>query len=156
MKLISHRGNIIRPEPEFENRIWFIQQAIDQGYDVEIDVRLIDNSLFLGHDSPEHFVDIDWLLFRTKSLWIHTKNFEALNLLITYPIRVFYHQLEKHTVIGNTKNIWSHDITEASDKSIIPLIGLEDIEKHKDLDVSKYFGVCSDYIEHFNSKREFP
>jgi hypothetical protein len=149
MKLISHRGNLVGPEPSKENTITFIQDAIDQGYDVEIDVRLIDG-LYLGHDQPDYRVDLAWLLERKDRLWVHTKNFAAMDFLIDHGLQVFYHQLEKHTVIGNTRVIWSHDISEASEKSIIPLISLEDIEEHQCLNM-KFYGVCSDYIKGFKS-----
>lgn len=146
MKIISHRGNIEKPDSEQENRIFYIQKAIDAGYDVEIDVRLMPSGLYLGHDNPDYPVELSWLMDRKDNLWVHTKNFEAMDFLIEFDLKVFYHQFEKHTVIGNTKVIWSHDILEASSKSVIPLISMEDINKYKDLDM-KFYGVCSDYVE---------
>lgn len=148
MKLISHRGNVAEPDPLHENKIWYIQSAIDDGYDVEIDVRLMPEGLFLGHDMPEHPVELSWLTDRKDRLWVHTKNFAAMDFLIEHDLKVFYHQLEKHTVIGNTRIIWSHDISEATEKSIIPLIGFDDVAKLNDL-AMKFYGVCSDYIEVF-------
>jgi hypothetical protein len=147
MKLISHRGNLSGPEPLNENRIPFIQAAIDKGYDVEIDVRLLDR-LYLGHDAPDYPVDLSWLIDRKDRLWVHTKNFAAMSFLIDYDLRVFYHQHEKHTVIGNTKNIWSHDIEEASEKSVIPLISMDDVSRNRGIK-TRFHGVCSDYIEGF-------
>ena len=150
MKLISHRGNLSGPSPENENKIPYVQRAIDRGYDVEIDVRLIDNNLYLGHDSPDYLVDLSWLLDRKEHLLVHAKNFQAMSFLIKYDLRIFYHQVEKHTVIGNTKNLWSCDIGEATEKSIIPLISLEEVEKYKNL-VGNFYGVCSDYVGDFNT-----
>ena len=40
MKLISHRGNINGKIEKFENNPNYIDTAIEQGYDVEIDLRL--------------------------------------------------------------------------------------------------------------------
>lgn len=146
MIFISHRGNLTGPEPEKENRIEFIQAAIDAGYDVEIDVRLLAAAFYLGHDGPEYPVELEWLLDKKDHLWIHTKDFNSMDGLISLDLRVFYHQFEKHTVIGNTRNIWSHDIEEASGKSIIPLISMDDIIKNNGIEM-KFHGVCSDYIE---------
>lgn len=148
MRLISHRGNISGPSPLVENTHGFIQAAIDDGYDVEIDVRLINGSLYLGHDNPEHPVELTWLMDRKHNLWIHTKNFGALDFLLGKGLKVFYHQLEKHTVIGNTNVIWSHDLSEASERSIIPLISLDDVLLNKNLSM-RFYGVCSDHIGRF-------
>jgi len=38
MKLISHRGNLFGPNPTNENNPDYILNAIELGYDVEIDV----------------------------------------------------------------------------------------------------------------------
>ena len=144
MKLISHRGNIDGPIPEIENNPLYIKKAIELGYDVEIDIRLHNDELFLGHDTPDYRVDIPWLFMLSDKLWIHTKNFEALNLLIDiHDLKVFYHQLESHTIINNSKIIWSHNLIEASIKSIIPLLSDNDIDKWVKKDV---YGVCSDYV----------
>ena len=51
MIYISHRGNIDHVDKTQENKKYYIQEAIDLGYDVEIDVRKKRNgSLWLGHD----------------------------------------------------------------------------------------------------------
>ena len=50
MKIISHRGNIKGPLPDQENRPSYIDCAMGSGYDVEIDLRIVDGELWLGHD----------------------------------------------------------------------------------------------------------
>ena len=50
MKLISHRGNIDGRRPDLENNPDYILKAIDKGYDCEIDVWLLKNTIYLGHD----------------------------------------------------------------------------------------------------------
>lgn len=143
MILIAHRGNIDSVKPDKENTQDYIDEAIIFGYDVEIDVRLIDNKLYLGHDTPDHEVSMGWLLDRRHELWVHTKNFSALNLLIDTDLRTFYHQKEDHTIINNCNLIWSHNLEEANSKSIIPLLDAADI-----FDFEKYnvYGICSDYV----------
>ena len=53
MILISHRGNINGPKKELENNPIYIQNAIDLGYQVEIDIWKIEDDFFLGHEAPE-------------------------------------------------------------------------------------------------------
>ena len=102
MILISHRGNITGRIPEAENRPAYIQDTLVLGYDVEIDVRMKEGQLYLGHDHPQYRVELDWLLERKDKLWVHTKDFESLNLLINTDLRVFFHEQERHSIINNT------------------------------------------------------
>jgi hypothetical protein len=150
MRLISHRGNLDGPEPDKENRPEFIQAAIDKGYDVEVDVRLIDGKLFLGHDKPDHAICIEWLLERKDRLWVHAKNFQAMDLLIEHGFQIFCHQADRHAVIGNTRYLWSCDLSEANERSVIPLISSDEVDGNKGLDM-RFHGVCSDYIRRFGS-----
>lgn len=143
MKLISHRGNVSFIDMSQENSTSYIQQAIDLGFDVEMDVRKIGEELFLGHDTPDYLVSLDWLLDRKDSLWVHTKNFAALQYLIDKDLRTFYHQKEDHTIINNCNIIWSHNLNEANEKSIIPLLTKNDLNTHHQF---KVYGICSDFV----------
>ena len=145
MILIAHRGNIDSIIPERENAPDYIDEAIAKGYDVEMDVRYIGGRLFLGHDTPDHEIQLDWLLNRRDWLWVHTKNFGALQYLIDHDLRIFYHQKENHTIINNCNLIWSHELSEASEKSIIPLLSEKDIESYPRYS-GKVYGVCSDFV----------
>lgn len=147
MKLISHRGNVSSVQTERENTKEYIDEAIDEGFDVEIDVWKLsnyDDVLWLGHDKSEQEIDLDWLSDRRNNLWVHAKNFMALEYLLKNDIKVFYHQKEEHVVIGNTTKIWSHNITEAGGSSIIPLLSKEDIDKCTS---RRFYGICSDYVQ---------
>ena len=57
MKFISHRGNTDGPNLEWENDPSRIEEVLEKGYDVEIDVWKIGSKLFLGHYGPEYTVD---------------------------------------------------------------------------------------------------
>ena len=57
MKVISHRGNIKGSIPDKENRPSYIDCAIGNGYDVEIDIRMIGGELWLGHDEPQYKIE---------------------------------------------------------------------------------------------------
>ena len=57
MILISHRGNITGRFEHYENEPTYLDKAIKEGYDVEIEVWFKDNILWLGHDKPEYCMD---------------------------------------------------------------------------------------------------
>ena len=143
MILISHRGNINTIKPHLENTKEYIQAAIDLGYDVEIDVRSVDGVLFLGHDTPDYEVCIEWLLERKDNLWIHCKNFDSLSELLSCDLRVFFHEKEEYSIISN-KFIWAHNLKLTNNKCIIPLLDISDIDSWLSTNV---LGICSDYIQ---------
>lgn len=148
--LISHRGNINAILPDRENSPDYIDEAIAQGYDVEMDVRFIDGKLYLGHDGPQYEVTLQWLLDRRARLWVHTKNFEALSYLINKSLRTFYHQKENHTIINHSNLIWSHELSEADKNSIIPLLSQEDIARQPVPE--NVYGICSDFVESLRNR----
>ena len=69
MILISHRGNIDGKFESYENEPNYIDNAIKEGYEVEVDVWYIDNILYLGHDKPQYDVDFRWFRDRLTKLW---------------------------------------------------------------------------------------
>ena len=144
MKIISHRGNIRGPIPDKENRPSYIDCAIGNGYDVEIDVRSINGELWLGHDEPQYKVDHNWLDKRRNYLWLHCKNVEAACECFQY--NSFCHTGDPFTYTSNGK-IWMHDLTQKiSDCIIIPL--LSDIEIKQLTNTHLYdniYAVCTDY-----------
>ena len=101
MKLISHRGNINGPNKEQENHPDYITSALKQGYDVEVDVWLIDGNIVLGHDEPQYDLGppqsemwFNFLAPQSHKLWLHCKNLEALGELFKYrDLNVFWHML---------------------------------------------------------------
>lgn len=143
MKLIAHRGNISGINLELENKQSYIDNAINNGYDVEIDVWKVDEKLYLGHDKSDYEIEVNWLLERSNYLWVHCKHFNSLNYLIDFPLKIFYHKKENHTIINNSNIIWSHDLLEAAEKSIIPLLNYEDIKFNYNKNV---YGICSDWV----------
>src|SRR3990170_1571010 len=82
MKLISHRGNIIGPNPSRENTPSYIDTAISIGYDVEVDVNYINNKFYLGHDTPDYEITENWMEKRKNNLWVHNLNLKLNNRCI--------------------------------------------------------------------------
>lgn len=100
MKIISHRGNLDGRKPECENNPTYIQQALDLGFDVEVDVWYVDGQFFLGHDAPTYLVDPWW--FHGKSLWCHAKNKEALEeMIVADGITCFWHETDRMALTSN-------------------------------------------------------
>ena len=142
---ISHRGNVDGPETDLENHPDYIDTAISLGYDVEIDLRVHKGDLFLGHDHPDHAIDLQWLHSRSENIWIHAKDFNALDVLCETNLRYFYHDIESYTLLSNGL-IWCHDITNCNNKSVIPLIDKFDIIKYTEYNF--VYGICSDYVKY--------
>ncbi|NCV86886.1 MAG: hypothetical protein EBW14_13690, partial [Oxalobacteraceae bacterium] len=67
---ISHRGNLYGPNKELENSPEYIIQAINSGYNVEIDFWVVDNLLYLGHDYPQYKIDQFFLDSYIKKIWL--------------------------------------------------------------------------------------
>ena len=68
MILISHRGNINGPIFEAENKPEYIDDTIRLGYEVEIDIWIIEGVLLLGHDESQYGITLDWLNKRKDKL----------------------------------------------------------------------------------------
>ena len=56
MIYISHRGNINGPNKKLENNPNYITDAINKGFDVEIDVNYKNSNFYLGHDKAQYLV----------------------------------------------------------------------------------------------------
>jgi hypothetical protein len=95
---IAHRGNTKGAFPEMENKPEYIDAVLLRGFHAEIDLRVIDGKLFLGHDTPDYEISLDWLMFRKFQLWIHCKNFEALQLLGNTDLNYFWHENDAYTI----------------------------------------------------------
>jgi hypothetical protein len=151
MILISHRGNINGRIEGLENTPNYIQDAIKLGYDVEIDLWIINNNLYLGHDDPVYKIDLNFLSSCKNNLWIHCKNIEALVYLIENlnDSRFFFHEYEKY-VITNRGDILVHAQANRFPKNSVYMIP-------EVLNINKKYlhnckGVCSDYIINYKDE----
>ena len=81
MKLIAHRANTNGPNSNTENNPDKIIECIENGYDVEVDIRydIKTDTLWLGHDTPEYMVNWWWLAGKADHLWIHCKDIQTLH-----------------------------------------------------------------------------
>ena len=140
MLKIAHRGNTNGPSPK-ENSPEYIQEAIDQGHDAEIDIWLIDGKLFSGHDFGQYEITEDFLYHNAYSLWIHCKNFEALDYFskLGNSFNYFWHQDDNHTLTSHMF-LWTYPGKEVGQWSVIV-----DLEGKVEYDC---YAICTDYIKY--------
>jgi hypothetical protein len=144
MILISHRGNIVGRFESYENEPNYIDLALSEGYDVEVDVWVIEGIFYLGHDKPQYGITLDWLNERKDKLWIHCKNTEAVEwfntLCNTY--NYFWHQ-EDTLTLTSKGYIWVYPGKQPINNSIavMPEINNDD--------TSHCLGICSDFIQNY-------
>tara|TARA_R100000988_G_C3857849_1_gene97900 strand:+ start:17 stop:463 length:447 start_codon:yes stop_codon:yes gene_type:complete len=143
MKIISHRGNTNGPDLSIENSPDQIDNCISLGYDVEIDLRIIDNIFYLGHDTPDYIIEFEWLLKNKNRLWIHCKNLESLRYLSDLDLNFFWHQSDDYTLTSKGY-VWTYPGKDIISKSVIvmPEKTSFDFSRLKEYDV---YGICTDY-----------
>jgi len=118
MKLIKHRGNFEGIKKELENKPEYINIALNNGYDVEIDVRYVNGLWYLGHDEPQYKVDIiDYL---DKRCWLHCKNPKAFEKLFNdyNTANFFWHQTDAYTMTSSGL-IWAFPGSKRLDNSVV-------------------------------------
>lgn len=98
MIYIAHRGLIDGHDDDKENNPEWIRKVLDMGYSAEIDLRYASGKLMLGHDKGIHPVSLDFLLENRQKLWIHTKDFEAMEYVSGRGLNHFWHDTDEYTM----------------------------------------------------------
>jgi hypothetical protein len=138
---IAHRGNIFGPNPEMENSPYYLLEAVEAGFDVEVDIWVNENGIAFGHDEPEYlFIPEMFLLEIGHAAWFHCKNLEALHLLnTTFPqLNYFWHQEDDYTLTSQGF-IWAYPGKETTGKTV--LVDLDG----KSGNINAY-AICSDNV----------
>ena len=139
MKLIAHRGNYQCKNPSKENRPDYISQAIQAGFDAEIDIWYQDG-LYLGHDNPEYDIDLDFLFMHHDKLWIHCKNIQALSFLSEIKeFNTFWHEKDSYALTSKGF-IWTFPHCKVCEKSVVIT---ENARYNK---LQDCYGVCADIL----------
>lgn len=152
MKLISHRGNLTGSNPIRENSIDYIEDAIFEGFDVEIDLRVEDDICYLGHDEPQYTVTMEWMRKYKDVLWIHCKNLNALEKLSNSSVKFnyFWHQEDDYTLTSRNY-IWTYPGKSYTLRSVVVMPEWEkNVDQFVDLRSYNCYGICSDYVEYLN------
>ena len=143
MKLIAHKGNINGPDPSKENTPEQIEWCIDNGYDVEIDIRYNPDKdkFYLGHDEHQHEVNWWWLAGKSARLWIHCKDLTTLHEFTanTSGYNYFWHQGDDYTLTSKGQ-IWASSGKPYKDDTVIVVENPEDVKEYD------CYGICSDYV----------
>ena len=139
----------IAQNPDRENYPDYIDEAIGHGFDAEVDIWIVNNQYFLGHETPQYPIDLKWLNERCNNLWCHAKNLEGLHNLIHGNLNVFWHQNDDYTL--TTHNfIWTYPNREIREFSYRQIILLFDWTN--DNIKIPHGGICSDEIILYKNK----
>jgi len=135
--VISHRGNLDGRVIEKENEPNYLLQAIDHGFDIELDIHWWKEAFWLGHDKPEYEVNTSFLESIKERAWFHCKNLEVVEKFYNTKYNWFWHEEDKVTLTSNG-NIWCYPGYEIQN-------GIA-VEKDKKVNCDiNILGVCTDY-----------
>ena len=70
MLFISHRGNLNGINKDLENKPSYILKALDEKFDVEVDIWFKKNKFYLGHDNPKYEIENKFFKIKRKSSMI--------------------------------------------------------------------------------------
>jgi hypothetical protein len=131
-----------------ENDPNYLLNAINFGFSCELDFWVIKNKLYLGHDEPIYKINMEFLYSYSKKLWIHCKNLDSLNFLLSNSKKLngFWHQSDDFA-ITTWGYVWTFPGKPTNQKSILVHLGKSD---RKLINVA---GVCSDYISSFLAEK---
>jgi len=133
MLIISHRGNLEGRDPATENDSTQVIKCLGMGFHVEVDVRYEYGQLYLGHDTADYTIDIDFL--EDEHIWCHAKNIEALEVMLKHKgINCFGHNHDKYVVTSNGY-IWTAVNGMRGDRVIVVTNDL----------IQGVAGICTDY-----------
>lgn len=148
MRLISNRGNLTGIE-ENENQPDYIDRALALGFDVNVDLWLKDNNLYLGTYKPEFKMDLDWFEKHHQKLWLHCHDLELLARFYDLDMmgtRLNYYYNEKELLTKTSKGYY----ILTSEK---PFKGcIFQFPENHEYDYSLCFGLLSNNINRFNQK----
>lgn len=109
MIIVSHRGNLFGPNKVTENSPTQIDLAINNGYLVEVDVRIKNQEIWLGHDDAQYKIDFNWLVERNQKLIIHAKDLVTCDELAKeiHTLNWFYHT-DEDLVLTSKGWLWAY------------------------------------------------
>lgn len=145
MYLISHRGNLNGPDSGTENLPEQVDKCLSLGIECEIDLRYEKSQLYLGHDTSQYQINLDWLNDRSRLLWIHCKDTDSLFYLTKTRVSLnfFWHDKDKYTLTSKGY-VWSFPGAPVSANSIAvlpenwwnPSVGIP---------LKSALGICTDF-----------
>lgn len=142
--LISNCGNIEGHKPYFQNKLEYVDIAIQYGYHCKVDVWFKDDKFWLGHDTPRYEVNEAYL--ELESIWCQAKSFETLDrLLENSNIHTFW--MEGDSYILTTRGyLIANEFSYTSEKTI--LVSYDDIPN----EIPKVKGILSNRVNDIRKK----
>lgn len=139
---IAHRGHFNGPNEFSENNPTDLIAAIASGFDIEVDIRMNNFGIFLGHDEMKHEIDEDFIKDIKDHAWFHCKNIAALGYFtnVMPDAKFFWHENDEYTLTSNGY-IWTYPEKVFTNKSIVVVKGKVDLGIYEGA-----YGVCSDYL----------
>ncbi len=143
--LISHRGNISGINSKKENRMDYIFESLNLGYDTEIDCWFENNQWYLGHDEPKYKTGIT--IFKNPKVWCHIKNTQGLEEIKKITgVNYFWHDKDDYT-LTSTGTVWCKVGSIVIKNSICVLP-----EQGYNGNIKNCKGICSDCIADWKNK----
>ena len=154
MRFIAHRGNTEGKLLERENEPAYVQEALLQGYDVEVDAWCIDGSWFLGHDEPQH--QIEYLFLLQPGLVVHAKNLGALSALARDDrIHSFSHDVDD-VVLTSRRLLWTYPDKPLGDGSVAVMFSGDVAARLPLLERPGVVGICADDVAPLRASLALP
>lgn len=106
---IAHRALVNGPDKRLENDIATIVHRCSNGLYSEIDIWYVNSKWYIGHDSPEEEIALEYLI--SPYLFIHAKNVDAFHELQIISnshglnLRIFYHTEEHYALTTRGETI---------------------------------------------------
>ena len=151
MKYIAHRGLTKGPNKNFENQPHIVKTALDAGVDCEVDLWVIDEKLYLGHDEPQYNVTEQFI--QNPGLWIHAKSLATFHWLTasSLDLNYFWHENDSYTLTSKGY-IWAFPGKALTDRCVMVMPETVDPTLLTTVDANCY-AVCSDWVDKIKSMR---
>jgi hypothetical protein len=142
--LISNKGNINGIVPERENSIQYVQEALDLGFLVVVDVFLIgQNQVATGCEVPQYSTTVEFL--KNTNIICRAQSIECLEFLLSNQVHCFYHKHDRCS-LTNGGLLWTRPGSNITKSCVfnLPEIIMPDVTTIKDIEC---VGICSNFIK---------
>ena len=152
MKIISHRGNLEGPDLSTENSPGQIEKCLELGFECEIDLRIWNGELYLGHDAAQYSITLDWLSSRSEMLWVHCKDSHSLTFLnrLDQKFNYFWHENDKHAITSKG-NFWNYPGGPITNDSVA-VLPEKWWKASLHIPLSEALGICTDFPIRFREE----
>jgi hypothetical protein len=121
-----------------------IEYALAGGFDAKVDLWRIAGDWFVGSEKPAYPVSEKFI--RQKGLWLHCRNFAALDVMVSnnQKSNYFWHEADSYSLTSRGY-IWAYPSQAVSESAICVMPEWED-SSFSNIGDLNCLGICSDYI----------